>query len=158
MKAKDPVEDRRCTGVHKITMSNGNGGKTTAYQVNVERVKAWTTVASIMLGMLITIGGGVFTAVQLGIAGEVRDRMRHEMEPGGVVRSQVEECAQHAAQEAIEEVQGVIQDDLDVLDTRMLEQRDRGIRVEQSVINLTDQVDENQEEIMRMLRQGGGGG
>lgn len=155
------IEDRRDQGVHRVEIADGNGGKTTAYHVNVERVRAWAAVASIALGMLVTIGGGVFAAVKLGIASEVHGQMKIEMEPGGMLRRDLEDVSQEKAQEAIEEVQGVIQDDLDSFEDELddVDKLGRDLQrgqtqLQEQVQAIQSQVTSNHEEIMRLLRGG----
>ena len=146
--------DRRATGVQKVVARDGNGGQEQTYQFSVTKAKTWLGFLATLAGLISVVVAGVWGGVQFGIGSEVVERIKVECSEGGMIDGHI----QRTAYEMGEEIQGVIQDDLDVLDSRLLEQRDRGIRVEQSVLDLTGQVDENQDEIMRMLRAAAGQG
>lgn len=111
--------ERRATGVHKVTMTDGNGGKTEMVQVNVEKAKMIINFLKAFVVFILTVAGAVWAGVKWGINSEVHQevetQMEAEMEPGGKIDHHMHEISM----EAIEEVQGVLQDDLDFQDQRL---------------------------------------
>lgn len=152
--------DRRATGVQRVVFSNGNGEKDEMYSVNMTKAKTWLGMLATALTVLGTVIGGVWAGVQFGISSEVHDTVEAESQPGGQIYQVVED----KAEEAIEEVQGVFQDDLDAFEKELKEFKgelkethDLGIRLEERQIAIQADVDEKHQELLRAIREGGGG-
>jgi hypothetical protein len=142
----DPVIDRRRKGVQTVKISDGNGGE-------LNLVTATFRQARFVLAMLIAIGtifGGVFIAVRVGIGYEIHAAIKTEArEDGGIIQAEIRECTE----EYIEEIQGVIQDDLDDFDKRMksVEEGQADLRTGQHVALV--KLDDHQEEIRILFRE-----
>jgi hypothetical protein len=153
--------DRRATGVQRVVVHNGNGLKDEMYSVNVTRAKTWLGMLATALTVVATVIGGVWAGVQFGISSEVHSEVERECKPGG----HIDQAIQRTADEHLEEIQGVLQDDLDDFDDRfrkqhveLQEQHDLGIRLEERQIAIQVDVDEKHQELLRAIQQASGGG
>jgi hypothetical protein len=152
--------ERRATGVHTVTMTDGNGSKTEMVQVNVEKAQMWINFLKAFAALILVVGGAVWGGVKWGIHSEVHEEvetaMETEMGPGGKIDLHMHEISQ----EAIEEVQGVIQDDLDYQDERMDRLETDVLAIKGGVEAIQQQQQRNTDELKMLIeiaiRQGGG--
>jgi hypothetical protein len=144
------MNERRQEGVTRARYSDGNGGHSDVYTMTIKRVKA-------LVGLLIalfTLAGMVFAAVRFGVGIEVHQVIDQEVRPpDGAIYEQIEKTST----EVIEEIQGVIQDDLDVLEGKVAEEHDRIIRIEERQIAIQRKMEEDKDELIREIRRAGGG-
>jgi hypothetical protein len=144
------MNERRQEGVTRARYSDGNGGHSDVYTMTIKRVKA-------LVGLLIalfTLAGMVFAAVRFGVGIEVHQVIDQEVKPpDGAIYEQIEKTST----EVIEEIQGVIQDDLDVLEGKVAEEHDRIIRIEERQIAIQHKMEEDKAELIREIRRAGGG-
>ena len=157
MEGNSGFEDRRKTGVHRVRATNGNGGEFDVYTATASRVKVW---AGAIIAVL-TVVGMVFAATRIGVGIEVHDAIEAECEPGMVIDRAIDA----KADEFLEEVQGVIQDDMDDWDNKfkeqavqMQEQNERGIRLEERQTAIQRKMDTDKAELIREIRRAGGDG
>lgn len=148
----EKTTDRRKTGINRVVISDGNGGEQIIWTAAIERAKVWIGFV-LAVSALVTV---VFGAVRFGVGVEVHQAIDNELEPGG----SIQQTMMAVSEEYIGEVQGVIQDDLDYLGSRVdtIEQTGRDLQAGQIRINerfdeMAERVDRNQDEIMRMLHQ-----
>lgn len=121
------------------------------YTMTANRVKTWVG----LLLSLCALGGIVFGAVRFGVGIEVHNVIDKEVRPpDGVIYEQIEKTST----EVIQEIQGVIQDDLDVLDQSITEEHDRIIRIEERQIAIQRKMNQDKDELLRAIRAQGGGG
>ena len=151
------IPDRRKTGVHEITFEDDNGKKQRTYQVSVQRARAWVGLLSAVLGLAVMIGGMVWASVKFGVATQVHSVIEEECDPDGMIYEEIEQTSR----DFIEEVQGVIQDDLDVFEMRLDSVEGLGIELKAGQAAMSDQTDRNQAElkmlIQRAIDEGGSG-
>ena len=144
------MNERRQEGVNRVRFSDGNGGTTDVYTMTANRVKVWVSLL-ISIGTLMAM---VFAATRFGVGIEIHKVVDEEVTPPeGVIYKQIEKTST----EVIEEIQGVIQDDLDVLDERIAEEHDRIIRIEERQISIQRKMEEDKAELIREIRRAGGG-
>ena len=141
--------ERRRTGVHSVVSPDGNGGASVTYQASVTRARAWVGLISAVLGLAIMIGGMVWAGVKFGVKSEVRGQIEVECDPDGMIHEEIEQTSR----EFIEEVQGVIQDDLDYMDNRLDKVEDTGIRLEAGQYAIADQQTRNQAELKMLIQR-----
>lgn len=147
----EQIKDRRKPGVHRTIMSDGNGGEIDVISMTATRVKV---VAGAILAVL-AILGTVFGAVRMGVVSEVTTAIRQEAEnEDGIIHKEMHECAE----EHMEEIQTIIQSDIDNFESKMAEQHDLGIRLEERLIATDAKVDANHEQLLREIRALRGGG
>jgi hypothetical protein len=161
--AGDKRIERRAAGVQKVIATDGNGGREVSYSFNVEKAKVWVGFVGACVALIIAVIGAVWAGVQFGIGAEVHDEVQHECRPGGIIDNHV----QQVAIEAVEEFQGVIQDDLDVYDRRLkdIEQMGQDLKTGQAtavqqIQSLSDQQQRNADELKMLIEraiQNGGG-
>ena len=85
------MKDRRKTGVQRVVVKDGNGGKLDVYTMTLGRLKVWLGV----LAALVAILSSVFAAVRVGVGFEVHTEIdRQTLEEDGVIHRKIEECAQ----------------------------------------------------------------
>jgi hypothetical protein len=136
-----------------VIVTNGNGDKEETIQVNVERAKVWINLLKALAALLVIVGGAVWGGVRYGINsevhGEVEEQIKHECEEGGKVDVHVRQISE----EFMEEVQGVLQDDLDDQDQRLREIETGQAQLKGSVDALTTTSERNVEEIKMLLQQ-----
>lgn len=144
----DDVE-RRKPGVTRVRISDGNGGSSDVYTMTADRVKTW-------LGLLLSIcalGGIVFGAVRFGVSIEIHKVIDNEIKaPHGTIYKQIEQTST----EVIEEIQGVIQDDLDSLEKKIEDEHDRVIRIEERQISIQQKMQQDKQELIQEIRRAGG--
>jgi uncharacterized protein YoxC len=155
--------DRRAAGVQKVIITDGNGGKQETIQVNVEKAQVWINFLKAFAALVIVVAGAMWGAVRWGVSYEVHEEvetaMEEEMKPGGKIDRHM-----HAiSMEAIEEVQGVLQDDLDYQDRRLDRVETDIGEIKAGVEHLNSQQQRNVDEIRMLLQRaldesGGGGG
>lgn len=120
------------------------------YTMTANRVKTWVG----LLLSLCALGGIVFGAVRFGVGIEVHNVIDKEVRPpDGVIYEQIEKTST----EVIEEIQGVIQDDLDVLEGKVAEEHDRIIRIEERQIAIQRKMEEDKQDLIREIRRAGDG-
>ncbi len=148
--AGNKTPERRATGVHEIVITDGNGDKEVSYQINVRKVRAIAAAILAVGGVITMIGGGIAAGLKLGVRTEVQGAIKKECDPpDGMIYKSIK----HTAEEFIEEVQGVIQDDLDVLDGRMEDMEKGQVAIVGSIDGLKAQSERNVEEIKLLLRR-----
>lgn len=144
------MTERRHEGVSRVQFSDGNGGTTDVYTMTIKRIKA-------IVGLLIALGtlsAMVFAAARFGVGIEVHQVIEREVKPpDGEIYRQIEQTST----EVIEEIQGVIQDDLDVLEGKVAEEHDRIIRIEERQIAIQKKMAEDKEDLIQEIRRAGGG-
>jgi len=144
------MNERRSEGLTRARYSDGNGGHSDVYTMTIKRVKAFVG----LLIALFTLAGMVFAAVRFGVGIEVKQVIDEEVKPpDGAIYEQIEKTST----EVIEEVQGVIQDDLDFLEGKVAEEHDRIIRIEERQIAIQQKMEEDKSELIREIRRAGGG-
>jgi len=157
--------DRRATGAQRVIIPDGNGGKQELIQINIGRAQMWMNIAKGFVALVLTIAAAMWGAVKFGVSSEVHTEvesaMEEELQPGGKIHYGM----QDVALEAVEEIQAVLQDDLDDLDTRMGTVEVAATSAQQSIEHLADQNQRNADEIKMLLqeaiteaRNDGGGG
>ena len=127
------------------------------YTMTANRIKVWATAITAVLVLF----GMVFAAARLARDVEIQNAIQEECEPpSGHIYREIESRSEMF----LEEVQGVIQDDLDVfdgrfekLDAEMKAQHDLGIRLEMKQIAIEDKMDDDKEDLIREIRRAGGG-
>ena len=144
------VEDRRLTGktgIHRVKISDGNGGRLDLITVTANRVKV---IAGAVTAVLM-LAGVVFGAVRFGVQTEVHKAIEEESRSEhGDIRRAVEAAAQITTQSVTQS----LRDDLCTMEDELQEQHDLTIKLEDGQQELAKQVDRNHDEIMRLLRQG----
>lgn len=144
------MTERRQEGLTRARYSDGNGGHSDVYTMTINRVKAFVG----LLIALFTLAGMVFAAVRFGVGIEVHHVIDKEAKPpDGAIYQQIEKTST----EVIEEIQGVIQDDLDVLEGKVAEEHDRIIRIEERQIAIQQKMEEDKADLIREIRRAGGG-
>lgn len=154
--------DRRAVGVHTVKMTDGNGDKQEMIQVNVEKAKVWVNFLKAFVALIIVVAGAVWGGVKWGISSEVHQEvetaMEEEMKAGGKIDMHLHEISR----DAVEEVQGMIQDDLDYQDRRLDRLEIDVLAIKGGVESIQQQQQRNADEIKllleRAIREGGGGG
>lgn len=145
------MTERRQEGVNRVRFSDGNGGTTDVYTMTANRIKVWVSLL-VSVGALLTM---VFAATRFGVGIEIHKVVDEEvLPPDGVIYKQIEKTST----EVVEEIQGVIQDDLDVLDKNITEEHDRVIRIEERQIAIQRKMEQDKEDILRAIRAQGGSG
>ena len=147
------IEDRRKTGINRVLISNGNGEKIDIITMTASRIKVW---AGALIAML-TVAGMVYAAARYGVGFEIKEVIGEECQPpAGMIYREIESRSQLF----LEEIQGVIQDDLDVFDDRfekqegeLKEQHELGIRLEERQIAMDEKIDDKHTEVLRAIRQ-----
>jgi hypothetical protein len=141
------MNDRRRTGVNRVIIDDGNGGKREVINMSATWGKAHT-----ILGVLVAIGtllGGVFVAARTGVQIEVTDAIRVEtQQDDGIIHREIHGCVE----EMVEEVQAVFQDDLDIFEEEQQTIKETVIRLDERQIGVIEDVGENHEELMTELR------
>jgi hypothetical protein len=153
--------DRRAQGVQRVIAIDGNGGKDDSIRVNVQTAKVWINLLKALAALLVIVGGAVWGGVRYGISsevhGEVEGQIKHECQEGGKIDVHVRQISE----EFMEEVQGVLQDDLDDLDVRQRATEETVAGMKGSVDTLISDNARNVEEIkmliQRAIDEGGGG-
>lgn len=144
------MDDRRQEGIKRVSFSDGNGGTTDIYTMTASKVKTW-------VGLLISVGtllAMVFAATRFGVGIEAHKVIDTELEPpNGAIHIGIVKTAT----ETVEEIQGVIQDDLDVLETRITEEHDRIIRIEERQIAIQRKMEADKQDLIREIRRAGDG-
>lgn len=137
--------------MNRVKISDGNGGEVDVYTMTANRIRVWGAAIIAIL----TIGGMVFAAARFGVGVEVHQAIQAEatLETGAIHR-EIHRCAE----EYMDEVVDMIQEDMTLFDGRLQEQHDLGIRLEERQIAITQQVNDNQQELIREIRRAGGGG
>lgn len=145
--------ERRATGVNKVVFSDGNGGRQELIQVNVEKAKVWVNVAKAAVALILMIAGAMWGAVKFGVSSEVHTEvesaMEEQLQPGGKIHYGMTDVAM----EAVEEIQGVLQDDLDDADQRLRNIEKEIPLIKGSVENLSEQNQRNADEIKMLLQE-----
>jgi hypothetical protein len=141
--------ERRRTGVHSVVIQGGNDRPVSSYQVSVTKARAWVGLVSAIIGLAIMIGGLVLAGVKFGVTTQVKDIIEVECDPDGMIHEEIEQTSM----EFIEEVQGVIQDDLDYMDGRLDKVEDTGIRLEAGQFAIADQQNRNQAELKMLIQR-----
>ncbi len=147
------IEDRRKTGINRVQISNGNGEKIDIITLTASRVKVWATA---LIAVFMAVGA-IYGAARYGVGFEVKEVIGEECQPpAGMIYREIESRSQLF----LEEIQGVIQDDLDVFDKRfenqeaeIKKQGELGIRLEERQIAMDEKIDDKQTEILRAIRQ-----
>lgn len=143
------LTDRRREGVHRVKISDGNGGQLDLVTVTAKRVKL---IAGAITAVFV-MAGVVFGAVRFGIQTEVHKAIEMEsVAEHGDIRRAVEA----AAKATTEEVTESLREDLCTMEDELQEQHDLTIKLDDGQKELAKQVDRNHEEIMRLLRQNTG--
>lgn len=152
--------DRRATGATRTITASGNGERDDRLTINVKTVRGVFAAMTAVVIFLLTVSGAIWGGIRLGIGTEISEVVEHECERGGKIDIHVRQISE----EYMDEVQGVLQDDLDAFDQQLQEEHDRGIRMEERQIAISDRqvaigekVDANQLELLRAIRQNGGG-
>lgn len=144
------MTERRQTGLNRVTTSDGNGGTFDVYTMTASRVKTWVSLM-LAVGALMAM---IFGAVRFGIGFEIHKVIDTEVTPpDGVIYKQIEKTST----EVVEEIQGVIQDDLDALDGNITKEHDRVIRIEERQIAIQKKMVEDKADLIREIRRAGGG-
>ena len=141
--------ERRETGVHSVVIQNGSDRPVSSYQVNVTKARTWVGLISAVIGLAIMIGGMVWAGVKFGVKSEIHSQIEVECDPDGMIHEEIEQTSM----EFIEEVQGVIQDDLDFMDRRLNTVEDTGIRLETGQHAIADQQTRNQAELKMLIQR-----
>jgi hypothetical protein len=145
--------DRRATGAQRVIIPDGNGGKVEFFQVNIGRAQMWLNACKAFIALILVIAGAMWGAVRFGVQSEVHQEVEavfaEEMKPGGDVDRHMHEISQ----EAIEEVQGVIQDDFDYQDRRLDRVETDIGQIKAGIEHLKVQQDRNVDEIRLLLQQ-----
>lgn len=140
------VADRRKTGVHRTMISDGNGGYLDLVTVTANRVKviAGSAVAVLSLAAL------VFGAVRVGVSTEVHQQIDESAaNENGAIHLQIDRCAtQHAA-----EMQERLDEELEAVEAEIDRVGDLGEDLRTKQEAMSEQIDRNHDEIMRMLRR-----
>ena len=120
------------------------------YTMTASRVKTWISLL-LAVGALAAM---VFGAVRFGVGYEIHQVIDTEVTPpNGSIYKQIE----RTSTEVVEEIQGVIQDDLDVLDESVKEEHDRIIRIEERQIAIQQKMEADKADLIREIRRAGGG-
>jgi hypothetical protein len=130
-------------------MEDGNGDKEDTLQFNVKTARAWVGFIAAVFSLAVAIAGAVWAGVQFGITGEVHEQIGVECEPDGMIDRHV----QRISKEYMEEVQGVIQDDLDDFDGRVGGLELQAAQTKGSVDALISANERNVEEIKMLLQE-----
>ena len=142
--------DRRKTGVNRVQLQDGNGGKLDVYTMTANRIKVW----AVTLAAVLTVCGMVFAAARFGVGIEIHQAIKKECDPpDGEIYREIEV----RSKEFLEEFQGVFQDDLDVFDGEQREQGKAIARIETKQIALEEKMDDDKEDLIREIRLAGGG-
>jgi hypothetical protein len=151
--------DRRGTGkpeagVNRVITTDGNGGKTDTIQFNIARAKVMVNFAKALVALLIIVGGAVWGGVRWGINAEVHSEVETAIADGCAPGGKINMHVRHISEEYMDEVQGVLQDDLDNLDDEL-----KGMKtsVDTLVANTTHNTDEIKMLLQRAINDGGGG-
>lgn len=160
---EDVINARRATdspGVHRSVATDGNGGRDDRLTINVKTIRGIFAALTAVVLFAVTVTGAVWGGIRFGIGTEVSDIVEAECMPGGHIDVHVRTISE----EYMDEVQGVLQDDLDGFDEQLVVEHDRGIRMEERQIaiirrqlTIDQKVDANQLELLRAIRQNGGG-
>ena len=145
------MNDRRRTGVNRVQMADGSGRRIDVYTATMGRIRVWFGAAIAVCTLL----GMIFAATRCGLGVEIYQQIKKESEPpAGVIYEQIEQTSR----EFIEEVQGVIQDDLDYFDREMRSQHDLSIRLEERQIAMEKKAADDKTDLIREIRRAGEGG
>lgn len=147
------MNDRRKPGVNRVQIEDGNGEKLDVYTMTAKRVRVW---AAALIAVFMVVGM-IYSAARYGVGFEVKEVIGDECQPpAGMIYREIESRSQLF----LEEIQGVIQDDLDVFDERFEKQEieikkqgELGIRLEERQIAMDEKIDDKQTEILRAIRQ-----
>jgi len=133
------LEDRRKTGVHGIRITDGNGDHLDLITATAKKTRV---IAGAVTAVLVLLGM-VFGAVRLGVVAEARQVIRVEaLSEDGIIHRVIHECAE----EYIDEMQGVLQDDLDDFDKRI-----GGL--ENGQIAIVTQQEDHQQELKMLIQR-----
>ncbi len=149
--------DRRATdspGVHRTVATDGNGGKDDRLTVNVKTIRGIFGALTAIVIFLLTVSGAIWGGIRLGIGTEISDVVEAECEPGG----EIDQHVRQISEEYMDEVQGVLQDDLDVFDEEQREQGKAIARIETKQTALEEKMDDDKEDLIREIRIAGGNG
>ncbi len=157
-KDKGLMNDRRKTGVNRVLISDGNGGKLDVYTATASRIKVWASA----IGSIFFVLGLAFGAARLGVGFEIHQAIDEECDPpNGVIYKEIESMSK----EFLEEVQAVLQDDLDVFDERfekqeadLKAQHEIVIRLDERQIAMEKARIEDKDDLIREIRRAGGNG
>ncbi len=140
------VNDRRKTGIHRTKIRDGNGVELDLVTVTAKKVKV---VAGAITAVLMVLAS-VFAAVRLGVVTEVHKAIEVEaMDEEGAIHRVIHTCAE----EYIGEVQGVIQDDLDMFERRIDDVEDMGVLLKAGQEAISSQQDRNQDELKMLIQR-----
>lgn len=147
------IRDRRKTGINRVRISNGNGEKLDVYTMTANRIRVW---AAALIAVFMVLGVA-YSAARYGVGFEVKKVIGEECRPpAGMIYQEIESRSQLF----LEEIQGVIQDDLDVFDKRFEKQEgeikkqgELGIRLEERQIAMDEKIDDKHTEVLRAIRQ-----
>ena len=152
------MEDRRKTGVNHV-MLESPGGET------LKLVTATAKTTHVVIGAILSVVSLVLLvggAAKWGVSLQVVDQIEAEAtDDQSFLYRTMHDCAR----EEVEEIQAVIQDDLDYFDGQINEVKglghelQTGQAVQQSQISdMKDEIRANQTELLRVIREQGGGG
>lgn len=137
---KKILDDRRTTGIHTTHISDDNGGRLNLITATAKRAK-------VIAGAIITVlslFGTVMAAVVFGVNTQVHTQIEAEThDENGVIRMEIENCIK----EELEEELAVIEDEIDRIG-------DVGEELAVKQEAMSNQIERNHDEIMRMLRNG----
>ncbi len=136
--------DRRQTGVHEVRLPDG-----TSYQANVTKVRAWVGLVSAIITLSVLVGGMVLAGVKFGVTTQVKEIIEVECDPEGMIYEEIEQTSM----EFIEEVQGVIQDDLDYMDNRLDAVEVTGLELKMGQSSIADQQERDQAELKMLIQR-----
>ncbi len=142
------IEDRRRTGVNRVRILDGNGGKLDVYTLTAQRFRVWFGCVIAIL----TVCGMVFTAARFGVGVEIHQAIEAEaVEETGVIHREIRRCTE----EYIDEVVEVIQDDMALFETQQQQQNELGIRLEERQIALISKVDGQHLAVIQAIQDAG---
>jgi len=138
-------QDRRKTGIHRTTISDGNGGALELITMTAQRVRVIAgsiAAVAVLLGM-------IFGAVKMGVSSEVNQQIyAAATEERGIIRVEVLQCVE-ASTDELETKFGL---ELEALEEELDHVGDTGEGLLIEVGNMQTQIDTNHQEIMRALR------
>ena len=148
--------DQRQTGMTKVGMTDKNGKRSEIYSINVAKIRGWIGLIMGIIFLISTVVGGVWAGVKFGVASEISDIVETmATDERGVIHQEIHQCAE----EYLGTVRTAIADDFETMETKLTEQGELSIRLEErqeametKLVEWTDRVEQNHQEIMRWLR------